>query len=140
MSEIIKMRPCRLARVSCRMSLDKAIAWASEHIASGWILAESPEKIVWQPFQAQFAAGSCHFTSLIIFDANAELRLHLAYGADEGDARLITVDDVSEPCLERISSYLAGKGRLEYGEVFRKDNLSGAYKLEFGRYCGLREA
>lgn len=141
--ELVQMRSARLKKSTLKMSLADALAWARDRIPDGWLLSESPEKLVWLALaEAGKPESLGHCENLYIFGAAAELRLCLDYGAETGIARLVESDESGEAGTERVSSYLlvmpiAGNSRLEYAEFFRPDPDTGLPRFEFGRYCGL---
>lgn len=131
-------------RCSCEtmpMSIEAALALAREHIgkADARILAEMPERVLWQPFNVNedLLPLLKHCLKLYIFDANAEVRLQRDNGRAEGIGRLARLNEEAEPTYTRFSEYwIAGsKSRLRYAEHFSFKN--DAMTLRFARYCGL---
>lgn len=138
-----KMRPARLAMETATLTLAEALGWAASRLdlQTGWLLAEAPQQIIWRRLadvDAKDVPAQCE--NLLLFGPEAELRLNKGYAAEAGNARLVTRADEGREGLERLSSYLLGKGgtMLEYAEFFRADEQSGLLRLEFARYCGVR--
>lgn len=131
-------------RCSCEtmpMSVEVALALAGEHVgeADARILAEMPERVLWQSWNRNEdllpLLKNC--LKLYIFDAGAEVRLHREYGRAEGIGRLARLNEEAEPTYTRFSEYLiaGSKSRLRHAEHFAFKN--GAMTLRFARYCGL---
>ncbi len=145
MNKYAELKPGRLKRETGQMDLQEALAWARRHIdpETGWLLAESPEKVIWSRLaEIANAASLGNCLNLTIFDAKSEIRLRRHYGAPRGDARMISEADDGIAGLERVTSYLLreNQGRLEYGEFFVRDSETGMLNLEFARYRGVRRA
>lgn len=147
MSFSLEMRPCRLGHWSGQMDIADALAFAREKIdpAKGWLLAECPERLVWQKASQALepdALKNCR--NLYIFDDRAELRLQKAgaffYARRLWLAEAGGVGAEIEAGQERLSSYqLRGGGRLKYAEFFTPDAESGILQLRYGRFCGCAE-
>ena len=136
-------------RCSCEtmpMGMEGALALAGEHIGGpdARILAEMPERVLWQPFNNDSNEDLLpllkNCLKLYIFDANAEVRLQRENGRVEGIGRLARLNEEAAPTYTRFSEYwIAGsKGRLRYAEHFAFKN--GVMTLRFARYCGLARA
>lgn len=133
----------RLACETMPLSVADALQLGREHVrdANARILAEMPERILWQTWRADenLLPQLANCLKLYIFDSAAEVRLQRAYGAAAGVGRLTRLDDHAEPTYTRFSGYcLAGSARrLKYAEHFAFDAENGALMLRFARYCGL---
>lgn len=136
----LEMRDACLECWSGRLNLAEALDYMREGISreNGWLLAESPEKVIWEPWRGEIATEALvHCNSLCCFDPGAELRLFRNGG--NFYARKIRVSESGEKGLERLSSYVLRKGgkRLCYAEFFQPDTASGILKLRLGRFCGV---
>lgn len=141
MSKYTQMREMRLKMENAKMSLADALNQAMKTIPpeNGWIMAEAPEKILWQPLEKIGDASELgHCLSFVAFGPRAEVRFQRNYGDELGHMRLVREDPEGMTGMERLSSCLLGKnGRLTYAEFFRRDEESGILKLELARYCGV---
>lgn len=137
----LEMRPVRIRRSNEPMGLEDALAFARERIdpASGWLLAECPEKLFWQRTRKLPGLDELrHCRKLYIFDNHSELRMQKD-GAAFFTRRLWEAED-GEEGLERLSSCLLRQhdaGRLLYAEFFRQNAESGMLELAFGRLRGV---
>lgn len=140
-----KLEETKFACESLPMSVGDALACAAEYIrkSDARILAETPERIIWQAWNKNERLDPLlkNCLKLYIFDADAEIRLQREYNSPQGFGRIVYKDDGEKPALTRFSYYMLKGSRkmLKYAEHFDFDPKSGAISLKFARFCGVEE-
>ena len=141
MKNPLEMRTCRLKSSTERLAMEEAINFAKNNIdlREGWLLAQCPEEVIWQPLAKDIAARSlAHCSSLACFDSRLELRLQKS--GEAYVARKLWLDETGEEGLERLTSYFLRDGkRLRYAEFFQPNEKSGILQLRLCRFCGVEK-
>lgn len=136
------LAPARLALEEGEADVAETLALACERVdqANGWLLAESPRALVFEPWRGALDERlKMELSSLIIFCPAAEVRMEKTTGESRGWLRLLRDDPQGREYLARPGSALlrekSGK-KLNYSEYFQPDDY-GFLTLVCGRLCGV---
>lgn len=132
----MKLREVQIKKDEKEISLEAALAWARENIPGAWLLAESPAKVIFEPFgEAINAADLADCTQIAVFGELAEIRLEKAAG--KSLARMLWESESGEAMLRRESeALLAGGGKLLFCEYFQEGESGFPAKM-FDRLRGV---
>lgn len=123
------MATCSIERITCEAETGQLRALAAKHLdaSTAWLLAETPEKVFFQPFEEDLPENAMATAfSVIIFGPAAEIRFERQPGQERGQVRIMAASDAGEQylginreaLLRDEKDRLKYNGRLEYMEYF----------------------